>query len=311
MKSLTRRRFLTISAAAALMPGATGADVPITRWRGHVLGAHASMTLAGVDGDRAAEPIDRAVAEIERLEKIFSLYRRGSAILRFNETGQLADPPPEMLELLALCSVVHRETGGAFDPTVQPLWQLHAKCGVEGRQATEAEIAEARSRTGWQKLRLDTAAVRAGRPGMALTLNGIAQGYVADRIAALLRDAGLTGVLVDMGEIRAHGRQADGRPWRVGIVGPEDAGIAKKLPLVDRALATSAMLGTVLDRAGQVGHIIDPRTGRAGGRWRLASVSAPTAVLADGLSTAIPLMRKPDIDHALAAIPNAKLELLV
>ena len=146
---------------------------------------------------------------------------------------------------------------------------------------------------------------------MALTLNGVAQGYIADRIADLLRAEGMARVLVDMGEIHAVGSRADGTPWRAGIALPGGDLRPGSVPLVDRALATSAPLGTVLDPAGRIGHIVDPRTGRPGGLWRQVSVSASRAALADGLSTGFCLMSRDLIERAVAAYPGMRLEALL
>jgi thiamine biosynthesis lipoprotein len=233
------------------------------------------MTLAGIGDAEAAPVIARVLSEIDRLEEIFSLYRAGSALSRFNRTGRLAAPPPEMLELLTLCGAIHHQTGGAFDPTIQPLWALYAQAAAVGRRPSDAEIEAARPPTGWSGLRFDTDNITSTRPGMALTLNGIAQGYIADRIADLLRAEGMAGVLVDMGEIHAIGSREDGTPWRAGIAMPKGELHTGPVLLADRALATSAPLGTVLDRAGLIGHIVDPRTGRPGGLWHQVSVSAP------------------------------------
>lgn len=306
---LTRRRFMTICAAAAL-PREALAEAPVTRWRGAALGAESAMTLVGIGGDAADEIFAATRAEIDRLEGIFSLYRAGSALARLNTTGKLDTPPSELVELLALSDSLHRLTGGAFDPTIQPLWQLLALAAQERRRLEAGEIAEAKRRTGWMHLRHSRDAIRFEREGMALTLNGIAQGYIADRVAALVRARGLTDVLIDMGEIAALGRRPDHQPWRAAIATP-DGEFVGETPLCDRALATSAPLGTQLDKAGRVGHILDPRTGRAEARWRLVSVAAGSAALADGLSTAFCLMPGDAIDSLLQAHPDVSLEAIL
>jgi thiamine biosynthesis lipoprotein len=311
MTGITRRRFIAISAAATAAPGSAFGAAPVTRWRGVALGAGASMTLAGVGKSEAAPVIARVQSEIGRLEAIFSLYQAESALSRFNQTGRLPSPPPEMLELLTLCGTLHHQTGGAFDPTIQPLWALHAEAAAMGSMPSDVEIDMARARTGWTSIHFDTDDIISTRSGMALTLNGIAQGYIADRIADLLRTEGMTGVLVDMGEIHAVGTHEDGMPWRVGITTPEGGVRSNAVALADRALATSAPYGTVLDRAGHIGHIVDPRTGRTGGLWRQVSVSAPRAALADGLSTAFCLMSRTQTEIAIAAYPGARIEALL
>lgn len=287
---LTRRRLIAISAALAALPAASRAAADSTRlWTGQALGARASIRLAHPDGEAVAA---RVMAEIDRLEDILSLYRPESALARLNRDGRLAAPPFELLECLSLAGAVHRASGGRFDPTVQPLWRLWAEAAVVGRRPDPQAVADVRQRTGWDKVELDTAAINL-RPGMALTLNGIGQGYVADRIAVLLEEEGLGDILIDTGELRALGGRPDGGDWPVRL---ETGG---RLALRQRALATSAPLGTTFDQAGRDGHILDPSTGMpAPSTWRAVSVSAPSAAVADALATAACLM--PDKDAILA-----------
>lgn len=306
----TRRRFLTIAAVAAALPHAARAKAPLHRWRGTALGAEAQIALAGVSGAEAGRIARRVEREIARLEDIFSLYRPGSALMRLNRAGALDAPPPELVEVLSLSNALNTVTGGAFDPTVQPLWQLHARAAAEGRRARADEIAAARALTGWAGVSLSSARIALAGEGMALTLNGIAQGYITDRLAALLRVEGLRDVLIDAGEVAALGRRPDGSPWQAGIADTGGA-VLRRVRLSERALATSAPMGTVLDPAGRVGHVIDPSTGAPGAAAALVSVSAGTAVLADGLSTALCLMPADAWAEALARFPDARLELAV
>lgn len=299
---LTRRRFLSIS-AAAVASVTTGVATPaqagdVARWRGQALGAHASMTLAGL-GDSDAQPIFDAVEqELTRLEAIFSLYRDDSEISRLNQSGKLSAPSPELLDVLSLSGALFAATGGAFDPTVQPLWLALAQGG---------DVAAVKAVVGWGNVQFDTRAVRLTRPGMGLTLNGIAQGYITDRIAALLRRHGLGNVLIDMGEIAALGGHGDGRDWQAGIAGP-DGVVVQRVTLRDRALATSAPLGTVMPQNGAFGHIIAP-SGAAASQ-SLVSISAPLAAVADGLSTACCLLDKDQARAAISTFPGAALEWL-
>lgn len=271
------------------------------------MGAAASITLAHPD---PAPIVARARAEIARLEAIFSLYRADSALARLNATGRLDAPPFELLACLSLAAAVHAATEGRFDPTVQTLWTLYAERHSEGRAPNGREIAATLDRVGWRHVEVDAAGVRFARSGMALTLNGIAQGYVADRIADLLAAEGLTDVLVDMGELRALGGHPDGGAWPVGL---DVAGeiVPRAVHLRDRALASSGPLGTAFDAAGRIGHILDPSTGRpAEAGWRLVSITAPEAGLADALSTAACLLPRPGIEQALARFPDARLAYL-
>ena len=304
----TRRRFLSISAVALALPATALADASVTRWTGAALGAEATILLAGVEHDRATAIFAAVDAEVSRLENIFSLYRRDSILMQLNRAGRLGAPPPELLELLNLSGVVNSASGGAFDPTIQPLWRLYADAA--GAPPAPSELNRAIGLIGWNMVRHGPDEIRFTRPGMALTLNGIAQGYIADRIAELMREMGLRDVLIDMGEVAARGHRPDGRAWQVEIARPDSTPV-RRVGMSDRALATSAPLGTLLGRIGGVGHILDPRTGRPGGQWRLISVSAESAALADGLSTAFCLMPRTAIDRALAAYPDARLEAIL
>jgi thiamine biosynthesis lipoprotein len=295
-----------MSASLAVLPAAARAGANVIEWRGIALGAGASLKLVGV-GPVAAQEIFRSVeAELTRLEDIFSLFRKDSALSRLNRAGRLEAPPPEMLELLTLAGSVHRSTGGMFDPTVQRLWEVYAES--EGAPAT-TDLDRARERTGWQHVVVASDIVRFSKPGMALTLNGIAQGYVTDRIAELLRQRGLSDVLVDMGEIAGLGRRPDGDLWRAGVSAP-DGRIVQTVRLDEQALATSAPLGTVFDPSGSVGHILDPFTGKPVKSRALVSVVANRADLADALSTAFCGMERQEIDNALKAHPSAQLAYL-
>jgi len=309
MTQLNRRRFLTIAAAGLLAPRALHA-APLQRWRGIALGAEATILLAHPDGAGIAEA---AFREIARLEKIFSLYRPESEVSRLNRDGVLSGPSFELIECLSLSAALHRATDGLFDPTVQPLWQLYAATYSAGRPPADAAIAEVLSRTGFAQLRFDGDSVAFAQPHMALTLNGIAQGYIADKVADRLRREGLKDLLVDCGEVSALGSGPDtaGQGWPLSFRAGEDR-LPGKLFLRDRALASSAPLGTAFDDAGEAGHIIDPRDGTtAPAKWRLVSVSAPLAAVADGLSTAGCLLSKDRFETAVAAFPGAKIERLL
>ena len=292
---LTRRRLIAISAVLATAPAIAHANAATRFWTGQALGARASIRI---DHPEADAIVARVMAEIDRLENILSLYRPNSALWRLNRDGHLQDPPFELLECLSLADAVHLASGGRFDPTVQPLWRLWAESAANGTRPVSAEIDRVRANVGWGKVKLEAAAITL-RPGMALTLNGIGQGYVADRVAVLLDAEGLTDILIDTGEFRALGGQPGGGGWPVRLESGE------RLPLRQRAVATSAPLGTTFDQGARDGHILDPLTGMpAPANWRSVSVSAPSAAIADALATAACLM--PDAGSILAM--NARFE---
>lgn len=303
----TRRRFVSIMAGcAALAPlaslrEAAAAPLPaLSVWKGVVLGAQASITLVHPQRERSQALIGRCAAEIDRLESILSLYRPDSALSRLNASGDLREPPQELVELLSIALALSRDSGGAFDPTVQPLYRLYAghfdMPGASAAGPAPQAIAQVLRLVDYRGIDVDAQRIRLHRSGMAITLNGIAQGYVTDRVTELLRDAGFDDVLVDLGEVRVRGHRPGGGAWRAALADPrQPARTLLELPLGDEpgafaALATSAGSGTVFGTDPRINHLLDPHSGRSANRYLSVSVAAPRAVLADGLSTALSVL---------------------
>ena len=270
--SPSRRRFLSISAAAAalglLHQSSAFRQGESETWHGTVLGARASIQLHHPDRAFARKLIRRARFEIERLEQVFSLYRRDSAVSRLNRQGFLDQPPLDLVRLLADARHYSELTDGAFDITVQPLWELYAQhfgsIGDAAKGPGQDRVVEVLARVDHKAVLNDPACITFEKPYMAITLNGIAQGYITDRVAEMFRREGLSDVLIDLGELRALGRHAAGRPWSVGLEDPRDqTRMLDAFKLNDAAMATSAGHGTRFDAGGEHHHLFEPSTGRS------------------------------------------------
>lgn len=308
-RTISRRRFIGISAAAAglaLLPFGRGARAAASAvvWQGRALGAVATLQIHHRDRAAAEGLIQQAVTELDRLERLFSLYRGDSALVELNRRGVLNAPAQEMVALLDEARRISALTGGAFDPTVQPLWTLYAThfgkpdAAPEGPEAAEVETALSRIGLGHVLVSRDRVAF--ARRDMALTLNGIAQGYITDRIVALLREGGIEHSHVDMGEHGLIGARPDGGPWRVGIADPDrPQAVAATLEVVDQAVATSGGYGLRFDAQGRFNHLFDPRTGLSAKLYKSVTVIHPSAMAADALSTAFSLMPLDEITRAL------------
>jgi thiamine biosynthesis lipoprotein len=314
-----RRRFLSIVAAcAATAPfaGARAGTAEAVQWRGTAMGALASMTLVHPDRAKAQALVQRCVDEIDRLESVLSLYRPDSSLSRLNAAGELRDPPVELVELVSQSLALARSSGGAFDPTVQPLYRLYAahfaRPDASAAGPSPAAIVATLRDVGFAGVELRADLIRLRRPGMGITLNGIAQGFVTDRVADLLRGAGLANLMIDLGEARAHGRSARGDAWRAAIADPrQPQRTLLELPLGEDAgalpaLATSAGYGTTFGTDPRIHHLFDPGTGRSANRWLSVSVAAPRAAMADGLSTALSVMPRERAARLLADYPSVR-----
>jgi thiamine biosynthesis lipoprotein len=306
--------------AAAAGPALLGggrfarASVPV-RWHGSALGALVSIEIFHSDRTEAEKLVQLCLQNVRRIEQQFSLYRTDSAICTLNRTGVLVAPEADMVSLLKSALFFSDLTDGAFDPTVQPLWQLYAGHFWSDQPDPEGppkeKLAEALAKVGRDGLLVSADRVALTRRNAAITLNGIAQGYATDRVVDMLRAAGLSTTLVNMGEIRAIGARPDGTPWRVGLADPDEPGaVTETVDLVDRAVATTAGAGFRFDPAGHFTHLFDPATGRSPATYRTVSVIAPMATEADALSTAFSLMPASHIRDIVAARPGVPARLV-
>ncbi|MGO8907901.1 MAG: FAD:protein FMN transferase [Bradyrhizobium sp.] len=318
-RSLTRRRMITIVATAAgsawLTGGRTAQAGDAVRWQGSALGAQVSIEIYHPDRAEAERLVGQSIQDVRRLEQQFSLYRADSAICSLNRSGILVSPDADMVALLKASLFFGDLTDGAFDPTVQPLWQLYADHFAAARPDPEGpspqKLAETLAKVGHSGLLVSADRIALIRRGAAITLNGIAQGYATDRVVDRLRKAGLSTTLVDMGEIRAIGARPEGTPWRIGLADPDKPGaLTETIDLVDRAVSTSAGAGFRFDSKGRFTHLFDPTTGRSPSLYSTVSVVAPTATEADALSTAFSLMPVSRIRHIVSIRPNVQARMI-
>jgi thiamine biosynthesis lipoprotein len=307
----SRRRALAVLAAAGatLLAGRPARAAPTRwEWRGHAMGADARLILLHPDPSVAREAASACAAEIARLEAEFSLFRADSALSRLNHLGRLDHPGHDLRRLLAEALDFARHTDGAFDPTVQPLWELYAEhfARTPGAIPPSPEIiAAVKAAVGWRRVGLSAEAITLA-PGTRLTLNGIAQGYITDRVADVLRALGFENVLIDLGEARALGPGPEGTPWSVGVAERSGDPALFRMPVENCALAVSAPAGTVFEPSGRWHHLFDPATGMPASSWRLVTVQTADATTADALSTALAVSPPERGRMILRAYPEAK-----
>ena len=213
--NVTRRRFLTISAAATLLSGVRYDEY---RWSGQALGAETSLVFRAPK-DMAEDTISSVLALVERFENTFSIYRNTSEI---NTLNQVADIKPSKLffELAGHVDEIHRNSNGYFDPTVQSIWgQTHDLINDQR----------------WQNVTLTHDRIALPK-NTQICFNGIAQGFLTDLVAAHLKTHGFTDVLVNFGEFKGIGG-----PWNVGLHQPSGVRSGK---LSNTAIATRRSINT-------------------------------------------------------------------
>jgi thiamine biosynthesis lipoprotein len=297
--TISRRRAIILFGCAATLPAlgsgntfAANEGVSLYKWEGSALGAQAKLTLAHHNQEEAKNIISSAVQEIERLERIFSLHRPTSELTILNNQGHISQPSMDLVDVLKSAIRFGHDTGGAFDITVQPLWKVFTRHFSNGSPQSEGpskqELVAALRAVDYRAIEVSTRYVQLGLPGMSITLNGIAQGYITDKVTELLKARGITQVLVELGETRALDEHPEGRPWRIGLADPKDRSqTTETVELINRALATSAGSGTKFSADGQYHHLFDPRTGLPANHNLSVSVITSSATAADAMSTAL------------------------
>ena len=289
---LNRRNFLTLGTGMATLmaQGALhGSVAPGQKHfrRAKALGTKVKFTVFHPKQKRANRAIDAALDKIEHVEQLMSLYRTDSQLSLLNRQGSLRNPHPDLVTALKKSIDLSRRTGGAFDVTVQPLWKLYARHADLRTLPTEAEIGKVRQRMGWEYIRVEPEIIYFDRPGMQVTLNGVAQGLAADLAQQALEEWGIENALIDAGEFNAIGSPEQRDSWHIGVQHPRQLGSIAKTGLQGRCLSTSGDYASKFSDDYCHHHLLDPRTGLSPVKLSAVSVAAPTALEADSLSTAL------------------------
>lgn len=297
--SLSRRALLkaTAFAGAALILHAPARLLAAPADDAHsqskiMLGTFVRISAVHAERSRAEDALAAAFAEMSRLEAILTRHTASSPLAVLAAQGRLNDVPVELTTLLAEAKRVHSRTGGAFDVTVAPLLDAYrAHQNPQGRMHIDPkDIAQAAALVDASQLYLDRNQVTLGRAGMALTLDGVAKGYIADQASRVLCAHNVTNHLINAGgDIRASGNRGPGQPWRVAVEHPGKKGIAASLSL-NAGLATSGSYELYFDASREHHHILDPALKKSPRHSLSVSVTAPTAVEADALATALSVM---------------------
>lgn len=268
------RPFAPFALFALLAPAAPAAD-PAREVR-LVMGATAEVRVLG-----AADPapaLDAAFAALQRVDDRMSLWKP-SELTTLNQAGR-ARVSTDLASVLLHALDVAYASGGAFDPTVEPLVRAAGHLGGHPRRLGGCERARLLARVGTVHVHLDpaTRAVRLD-PGTRLDFGGIAKGYAVDQALDALRAAGAAGGVVDLG---GSSLGVFGMPMTVLVRDPDDPALPPwaTFELQDGSLASSGG-----DQ--RPGHILDPRTGLPARKVLAATVVARTAMEADALSTAV------------------------
>ena len=277
--NVTRRRFLTISAAATLLSGERYDEY---RWAGQALGAETSLVFRAPK-DMAEDKISSVLGLVERFENTFSIYRDASEISTLNQVSYVK-PSKLFFELAGYVDDIYRNSNGYFDPSIQSVWgQTHDLINDQR----------------WQNVTLTRDRIVLPE-NTQISFNGIAQGFLTDLVAAHLRTHGFKDVLVNFGEFKGIGG-----PWNVGLQQPNGL---KSVKLNNTAIATSAP--DAMRQSNGSSHMINP-FGNKNIEYKSVSVEHHSAMIADALSTSFVFMSPDKIQNVISkSYPNSRVHLI-
>ncbi len=289
---------LSACAPDAGAPDATAtapAPAPVHDLAGEALGTTWRVKwLGAAEPDALRSAVESALAEVDAS---MSTWRDDSELSRIRAADGPVGVSVDTAHVVQAALELAAATGGAFDPTVQPLvelWGFHGE--RRATPPTDDELAAARAQVGWERV---TVGWTDGSPwvdggGTALDLSAIAKGHAVDRVSAALSARGVAHHMVEVGgEVRTAGAGPAG-VWRVGVDRPEvglapGARLEAVVELTNGAVATSGNYRNAYDLEGRrVAHTLDPRTGQpASSNAASATVIAPDCRTADALATAL------------------------
>lgn len=277
---------------AAAGPGRSlNGDVFVERWS-WAMGQTMHLQLFAVSEAAGYEIAQAALAELRRVESALTRFDDASDLSELNRAAGRGARPigADLAAVLEAAERFRALTAGAFDPAVEPLmraWGFHAH---RTAPPTAAELAEARAEVGAARVRVNGRTAALGTTTTQLDLGGIGVGYGLDRMADVLRRAGIRRAFLDVsGDCLAMGAPPGETGWLVEIADPRTPGAAiGSVRLRDAALATSANTESVIHWGRAVrGHVMNPATGYPASALVQATVLTRTGIEADALSTAM------------------------
>ena len=272
---------LALQACRKPVPPAAPPATGVYHWSGIGFGIEMSMEIHEVDeplGESLGTGCERIIAE---LEQAFSLYREDSELSRLNRERELPRPSETFVGLLDLSISLAQRTLGYCQPAIHGAWNWLQQHDFRVEPAQQAE---------WQRLcaaadtrhieRNGDGAVRLSHPLTQLSMNAVGQGYLADRVAAMLREHGVKHALLHLGETHAIGTHPQDRPWKLAVMGTgQEPDLIGEMELADAGLAVSA------NEPGRL--LIDPVGASLLAEARVAAVvSGEGATVADAFATA-------------------------
>ncbi|GAA4107159.1 FAD:protein FMN transferase [Aquimarina addita] len=264
-----------------------------------LMGSRFDITVVAEDQVAADQYIDKAILEIQRIEKLISSWDQHSQTSLINTKAGIepVKVDQELFDLIERSIRISKLTEGAFDISYASMDLIWKFDGSMKEMPSSDKINLSVSKVGYDNIILnkESTTVFLKRKGMKLGFGGIGKGYAADKAKQLLITEGVVGGIINAsGDMNTWGKQPDGSNWKVAITNPlNKKNVFALLPVIDGAVVTSGDYEKfVMFNNKRYSHIIDPRTGYPATGIISVTVFAPKAELADALATSIFVMGK-------------------
>lgn len=301
-------------------PSKTGAR--LFERAGLAMGSELKLTAWSADEAVVQRLFDAVLAEFDRLDRLMSVWKEGSDILRLNAAAGDHPVPvsAETLEALRIAHDVSEWTEGRFDVTFGALTDVWKFDQDQDESIPTPDQVRARlPLIDYRLLELNEAAGTAflERKGMRAHLGGIGKGYAVDRAVKIFRDGGLSDFMIQAGgDLYVGGRRND-RPWKLGIADPRapNGPSFAAIELSDSTFSTSGDYERFFLKNGvRYHHILDLQTGQPARGCRSVTLVTGRAVIADALAKGVFILgpekgmalieRLPDVEGVIVSAKN-------
>jgi thiamine biosynthesis lipoprotein len=259
-----------------------------------MLGSPFEVTVVAKDSVQGKKFTYIAINEVKRIENQISDWIPTTQISLVNKNAgiQAVKVDTEVFELVERAIKISQLTEGAFDISYASMDKIWKFDGSMKEMPSEEAIKKSVAKIGYKNIILNKVdqSIFLKLPGMKLGLGGIGQGYIADKVKAVLIANGCSSGIVNVsGDINAWGKQSNQNPWTVGIVNPINKNkVFATFPLENSSVETSGNYERyVMFNGIRYSHIIDPRTGYPATGIVSVSVFSKQTEIADALATGI------------------------
>ncbi|WP_288789637.1 FAD:protein FMN transferase [uncultured Elizabethkingia sp.] len=276
-----------------------------------LMGSRFQITLVDKDPISAERNIDKAIAEITRIENLISEWRPETQISQVNQNAGIKPikVDKEVFDLTKKGLYFSKLTDGAFDISIVAMDKIWKFDDSMNELPSEQAIKESVRNVDYQNIILDStnSTIFLKNPGMKIGFGSIGKGYAADKTRDLMKSMGVKAGIIDAsGDISTWGNQPDGKPWAIGINNPfNDHKMAAILYFKENAVTTSGSYEKYAEIHGKrYSHIMNPKTGYPSTGLTSVTITGPNATMANGFSTSVMVLGEKDGLKLLKLFPE-------